>query len=63
MGLSYGPGMEATTGPAFTSLMQENFAPAGQEQPGGVNMTQGGVGKLRKSAAAFETPMQALQEA
>ena len=63
MGLAYGAGMESTVSPEVVAMNQQLYSPAGQEQPGGVNMTQGGVGQLRKSAAAFETPMQALQEA
>ena len=63
MGLSYGPGMEATTGPAFTSLMQENFSPPGQQQGAGGNMTQGGVNRLRRFASEFTTPMQAIEGA
>jgi len=57
--------MNTSMNPQIIGALQQNISqpPAGQEQPGGVNMTQGGVGQLRKSAAAFETPMQALQEA
>ena len=62
-GLAYGQGMDPTVAPQFVGTMQQLYSPAGQEQPGGVNMTQGGVGQLRKSAAAFQTPGQRMMEA
>ena len=63
MGLAYGAGMESTVSPEFVAMNQQLYSPAGQEQPGGVNMTQGGVGQLRKSAAEFTTPTQAIEGA
>lgn len=63
MALVYGPGMDLTVAPQFVGAMQQLYAPAGQEQQGGVNMTQGGVGKLSKSAAAYETPGQRMMGA
>jgi len=63
MALVYGPGMDLTVAPQFVGAMQQMYAAPGQEQDGGVNMTQGGVGKLSKSAAAFETPGQRMMGA
>ena len=63
MALVYGPGMDLTVAPQFVGAMQQMYTSPGQEQGGGVNMTQGGVGQLRKSAAAFQTPGQRMMEA
>ena len=63
MALVYGPGMDLTVAPPFVGAMQQLYAAPGQEQDGGVNMTQGGVGKLSKSAAAYETPGQRMMGA
>lgn len=63
MALVYGPGMDLTVAPQFVGAMQQMYASPGQGQDGGVSMTQGGVGKLRKSAAEFTTPMQAIEGA
>ena len=63
MALVYGPGMDLTVAPQFVGVMQQMYAAPGQGQDGGVSMTQGGVGKLRKSAAEFTTPMQAIEGA
>lgn len=63
MGLTYGAGMESTVSPEFVAMNQQMYTSPGQEQGGGVNMTQGGVGQLRKSAAAFQTPGQRMMEA
>lgn len=54
-----------TLNPNLVGALQANISqpPAGQEQQGGVNMTQGGVGKLSKSAAAYETPGQRMMGA
>ena len=63
LGMAYGQGMDPTVAPQFVGAMQQMYAAPGQEQDGGVNMTQGGVGKLSKSAAAFETPGQRMMGA
>ena len=63
MALVYGPGMDLTVAPQFVGAMQQMYAAPGQEQDGGVNMTQGGVGQLRKSAAAYQTPGQRMMGA
>lgn len=65
LGFTIGPDMIPAMNPSLTMMMQQNISqlPAGQEQRGGVNMTQGGVGQLRKSAAEFTTPMQAIEGA
>ena len=63
MGLTYGANMESTVSPEFVAMNQQLYAAPGQEQDGGVSMTQGGVGQLRKSAAEFTTPMQAIEGA
>jgi len=57
--------LTSTMDPMFVGALQANISqpPAGQEQQGGVTMTQGGVGKLSKSAAAFQTPGQRMMEA
>ena len=57
--------LTSTMDPSFVGALQANISqpPAGQEQQGGVTMTQGGVGKLSKSAAAFETPGQRMMGA
>ena len=54
-----------TLNPNLVGALQANISqpPAGQEQQGGVNMTQGGVGKLSKSAATYETPGQRMMGA
>ncbi len=63
LGMAYGQGMDPTVAPQFVGAMQQMYTSPGQEQGGGVNMTQGGVGQLRKSAAAFQTPGQRMMEA
>ena len=63
LGMAYGQGMDPTVAPQFVGAMQQMYAAPGQGQDGGVSMTQGGVGKLRKSAAEFTTPMQAIEGA
>ena len=63
MGLTYGAGMESTVSPEFVAMNQQMYTSPGQEQGGGVNMTQGGVGKLSKSAAAYQTPGQRMMGA
>ena len=57
--------LTSTMDPTFVGALQQNISqpPAGQEQQGGVNMTQGGVGKLSKSAATYETPGQRMMGA
>ena len=65
LGFTIGPDMIPAMNPSLTMMMQQNISQplAGQEQQGGVNMTQGGVGKLSKSAATYETPGQRMMGA
>ena len=65
LGFTIGPEVVPSMDSNAVAMMQANISqpPAGQEQPGGVNMTQEGVGRLRKSAAEFTTPMQAIEGA
>lgn len=63
LGMAYGQGMDPTVAPQFVGAMQQLYSPPGQERGGEVNMTQEGVGRLRKSAAEFTTPMQAIEGA
>ena len=63
LGMAYGQGMDPTVAPQFVGAMQQMYTAPSQEQVGGVNMTQGGVGKLSKSAAAYQTPGQRMMGA